>query len=104
MQIDEHKVDVDGNKWSAFGGSGARLSGKPMSATTPLNNGTDSAAFVPPVSDTGSAPAILRLPKNKLWFGYKAEPFKKAGDAAAGGDDKPSGPTFSGAGKSLRAS
>ena len=74
LNIDEHKVE-DGPRWTAFTGSGVRLSGRPLNVASPLDNGASSSSVIPAAAvDANVPPAALRLPKNKLWFGYEDVP------------------------------
>ncbi|KAI9361675.1 ubiquitin fusion degradation protein 1 [Zopfochytrium polystomum] len=116
--VDEHKVE-DAPKFVPFGGSGQRLkpassssssvaasssssssSSSSAAAGSSTANGSRSSAAPTTAGGSGgsNAPAALKLPPGKLFFGYPVVPLKKPGDA-----DESAPNTFSGSGNTLRA-
>ncbi|KAI9030434.1 ubiquitin fusion degradation protein 1 [Hyaloraphidium curvatum] len=71
MSIDQHVVEREKPSFSAFAGSGNRLSNKGKGAAVP-----PSEPVVHAPSQASAAPAALHLPPGKLFFGYKVEPYK----------------------------
>ena len=90
ISVDEHKL-VE-NKWQAFSGSGQRLSGKSLTAKSAIKPEISPLRNV----DIGNVPEALRIPKNKLWFGYEMRPYVTKSPQA------PKPPLFEGSGQSLR--
>jgi ubiquitin fusion degradation protein 1 len=121
LSVDEHTVHDDGEggddaarRWRAFEGTGKRLNERKHSSV--LSRSAAAAAAVnsnvTESSNGGSGnekennavdsstPAALRIPPNKLWFGYKVEPATPGDKDAQNGKKLP--PAFEGKGFSLR--
>ncbi|PKS09703.1 hypothetical protein jhhlp_004324 [Lomentospora prolificans] len=90
-----------------FGGEGQRLVAKkgsktstPLKASTPDSTPSGSLA-TPPIRRNPNGPMPLRLPPNKLFFGYEIKPFKTLEEKEE--EQKASNkPKFAGQGQSLR--
>lgn len=89
LSVDEHKISE--NKWQVFSGGGQRLSGKPLTAKTLLKSEFKQE------KQENLPPDALRIPNNKLWFGYPIVPYKSE-DEKKKEKDIP----FQGSGQSLR--
>ncbi|KEZ43785.1 Ubiquitin fusion degradation protein 1 [Scedosporium apiospermum] len=92
---------------SNFAGEGQRLVIKKSSKTsTPKPSTPDSAAAaalaVPPIRRNANGPMPLRLPANKLFFGYEIKPFKTLEEKEEEQKAEDNKPKFAGQGQSLR--
>lgn len=98
MSVEEHKVIDSTRKWQAFAGTGQRLSGKSLqakSAISTTNTTTAASETTDKQQNENKVPDAIRLPPNKLWFGYQVSQQTPIGD-------KETPPPFQGPGKSLR--
>ncbi|KAJ3337409.1 ubiquitin fusion degradation protein [Gonapodya sp. JEL0774] len=106
MSIEEHTHERTINQFHSFGGSGNKLNGKP-SVPGSVASAESLQVPVPASAAKPKAPAALRLPPGKLYFGYPIVPPKKQSDTnVPSNTSNPSEPTttaFTGSGQSLRA-
>ncbi|KAI3648674.1 hypothetical protein MP228_006528 [Amoeboaphelidium protococcarum] len=121
--IDEHKVDRRALKqqkssssssgtvrttFEGTQGAGQRLNGKSLDKPSAITGGkvVDFTKIATGSGDSdNNAPTVIRLPKNKLWFGYPIKEYKKdEGKEEGGGGNKPDSDSFKGVGFSLRKS
>jgi ubiquitin fusion degradation protein 1 len=105
LDIEQHKVVDKKEAFQSFVGGGQRLSGKSLDAPTPLQyapkSTEDESVAVKKVEEQENVPEALRLPSNKLWFGYDVKPYvepKNDGDKEVEKEEA----KFKGAGISLR--
>lgn len=91
-----------------FSGEGQRLvikkgskTSTPLKASTPDSTASAAPVAIPPIRRNVNGPMPLRLPANKLFFGYEIKPFKTLEEKEE--DQKASNqPKFAGQGQSLR--
>lgn len=119
LSVDEHKVrdDQDGaggsdssqSRWRAFEGTGKRLNERRQPSMASASSNASSAVLQQPQAsdkennndDSASTAAALRIPANKLWFGYKVNPLT-AESKQQQQQQQHQSPIFEGKGFSLR--
>ncbi|KAF9877743.1 ubiquitin fusion degradation protein UFD1 [Colletotrichum karsti] len=89
-----------------FYGEGQKLNKKGSKASTPkpatpIAGASANAPAVPPLPRRSNGPMPLRLPPNKLFFGYEIKPVKTDADKEREKEDA-NRPHFAGAGQTLR--
>lgn len=114
--VEQHKLKQqtdDGTakpnfKIEKFTGQGQRLSGKSLNAASPLQHAKKQHKKLEPTSQEvkenespSESPDTIRLPSNKLWFGYQVEAFKPVDKTTTKSPSSSSG-YFLGKGQSLR--
>ncbi|RIB01071.1 ubiquitin fusion degradation protein 1 [Gigaspora rosea] len=96
-KIKIEEPSIESQKWSAFRGSGQRLNGKAVKASSSATSNSSANSSIDNLNE--NIPAPLNLPFGKLFFGYKVVPF---GEKKQGITDDDSASLFPGEGQTLR--